>query len=51
MSSLFTDRSTLEIIGIGVFTLFVVYPILMRFVLGIFSFTTDPEDTTTEEEQ
>jgi len=37
------DKESLEIIGIGVFTVFVVYPILINAVLGIFSFT-DSED-------
>lgn len=43
MSSFWLDKESLEIIGIGVFTVFVVYPILINAVLGIFSLT-DSED-------
>lgn len=37
------DKESLEIIGIGVLVLFVIYPILINAVLGIFSLT-DSED-------
>lgn len=43
MSSFWLDRSTIEIIAIGAFVLFVVYPIVMKFLLGVFSLT-DSED-------
>ena len=43
MSSFWLDKESLEIIGIGVFTVFVVYPILIKAVLGVFSLT-DLED-------
>ena len=43
MSSFWLDKESLEIIGIGVFTVFVVYPILIKAVLGVLSLT-DSED-------
>lgn len=43
MSPFWLDQSTIEIIAIGAFALFVVYPIVIKFLLGVFSLTEDSE--------